>query len=452
VDYHPTAAELEGFVLGDISAERARAVITHLVPGCRVCGAVLAPYLPMLFGKMNRSAAPPPPTADRYDGALGRAMDSIRRLGVTLPTVKSAEQKTREAVDLLAANGLEGLQDVPSYLLGLPLYEALLERSWALRHEDPVQMVQLAQCATLLADRYDDGELDAKELADLRCRAWIELGNAYRVADELERAEDALGHATELFLKGTEDELLGARFFSAQASLFAARRYFEMACSTQDLVAMIYRRQGDEHLAGRALIMKGIFIGYQGDSEEAIRFVQRGLSSIDQRRDPGLVFTALQCQARLLVDCGRFREARRVLWNLGHLDVGGRVNELKVRWLEGQIHVGLEDFGHAELALQQVKEGFEEVGLKYKAALAGLELGAVWLRKGRLEAAEGIALECTGIFLSLGIRRELLASILVLRKAAETRHLTLALLDQVIHALQEMEWGPGPRFKLPAEP
>jgi hypothetical protein len=453
VDHHPTAAELEEFVLGSISAERARAVILHLVPGCRVCGAVLAPYLPMLFS-MRRSAALPPPREECYDGALGRALESIKRLGVPLPTVKTLEQRKREAVDLLASRGLEGLQDVPSYLLGLPLYEALLERSWALRHEDPVKMVQLALWATLLADRYDDGELNDKELADLRCRAWIELGNAYRVADELDKAGDALGRATELYLSGFRGELLGARLLDVNASLYASRRHFELACTSLDVAAEIYRRHGDEHLAGRAVISKGIYTGYRGDAEEAVRLITWGLASLDKQRDPGLVFSAVQSQARFLVDCGRFREALRVLcWDLtGCLEVGGRVNELKVRWLEGQIHVGLEEFDRAERALQQVKEGFEEIGLSYKAALAGLELAAVWLRKGRLNAAEEMALECTETFLSLGIKRELLASILVLRKAAETRRLTLDLLNQVIASLQEVEWGPGPRFKLPIEP
>jgi tetratricopeptide (TPR) repeat protein len=413
----------------------------------------MAPYLPMLFGQgCRRFAAPPPVREDPYDGALNRALDSIRRLGMPLPAVKTQEQKKREAVDLLASRGLEGLQDVPEDLLGLPLYEALLERSWALRHEDPVLMVQFAQFAALLADRHDDGELNSQELADLRLRAWVELGNAYRVADELDRAEDALGHAAELLLAGSQDELLGARFFAALASLFAARRYFEAACCLQDSVAETYQRHGDEHLAGRALIMKGLFLGYRGDAEEAVRLITQGLSLLDERRDPGLVFSSLQTAAWFLVDCGRFREARVALFELKGRNLGGRVNELKVRWLEGHIFVGLRDFEHAERALQQVKQGFEEADLGYKAALAGLELAAVWLRRDRVESAEQMALECTQTFLSLGIQRELLASVLVLRKAAEKRCLTLTLLNQVIDTLREVEWGSRNGFKPLVEP
>ncbi len=415
---------------------------------------MLAPYFPVLFGEgSHRPPARPPVPEDPYDAAIERALDFIRRVREqTVPAGKTPEQKKQEAVDLLVSRGLEGLQDVPEDLVGLPLYEALLERSWALRHEDPVQMMQLAQFAALLADRHAGDGLNRQELADLRCRAWIELGNAYRVADELDQAEDAMGHAAELLLAGSQDELLGARFFAALASLFAALRYFEAACCLQDGVSEIYRQHGDEHLAGRALVMKGIFLGYKGDAEEAVRLITQGLSSLDEQRDPGLVFSSLQTAAWFLVDCGRFREARVALFELKGRDLGGRVNELKVRWLEGHIFVGLKEFDRAERRLLEVKQGFEEAGLGYKAALAGLELAAVWLRRDRVEPAEQMALECSRTFLSLGIQRELLGSVLLLRRAAEKRCLTLTLLNQVIDALREVERSSRSGFKSLMEP
>ena len=79
---------------------------------------------------------------------------------------------------------------------------------------------------------------------------------------------------------------------------------------------------------------------------------------------------------------------------------------LKLRWLEGHIHVGLQDLDLAEQALREVRQGFEEAGLGYKAALAGLELGSVWLQQGSFADAEEIVLECADVFLCLGIRRE----------------------------------------------
>jgi hypothetical protein len=275
----------------------------------------------------------------------------------------------------------------------------------------------------------------------------VELGNAYRVADQLDQADEALNRATELFLLGTRNDLLGARFFDVLASQYTARRAFDPACNALDIVASIYRRHGDEHLAGRALIMKGIFTGYRGDAENAVRSIESGLASINEKLDPRLAFSAIQSHAWFLVDCGRLREAQSALRDLRgrNLDPGGLVNELKVLWLEGHIHEGLDELAEAEQALIVVKQGFTETGLPYKAALAGLELGAVWLRQNRAEDAVRVVLESTDVFLSLQIQRELFASVLMLRKAAEMKYLNLTLLRRVIDFLYRPERDPRAR-------
>ena len=313
-------------------------------------------------------------------------------------------------------------------------------------------MVQLAHAATLQTTHLREKEIGEKRAADLSCRAWTELANAYRVAEQLDSAEGALSQAFEHFLQGTQDELLGARYFIVFASQQAARRFFDLACGALDVAITVYRRRRDLHLAGRALIKKGIYSGYLGDSEEAIRSLKRGLASVDERRDPGLVISAIQSQAWCLVDCGRFMEAQQALINLQlrGLNPGGRVNMLKLRWLEGHVYAGLKDFDAAEQALREVKQGFEEAGLVYNAALAGLELGAVWFQQGNFADAEQIVLECADVFLSLGIRRELMASLLLVRKAAESRHLSFTTLQKVIDLLHKEERSP--RATPPEEP
>jgi tetratricopeptide (TPR) repeat protein len=439
---HPTPEELEGILLGGVSAGRTRDVILHLLRGCETCNLALLPYVPQPFLPEERFAAPLPFRPEAYDAPIDRAFAA---LGLRAPAPDTLEESKREALDLLAADGLGGFADAPSHLSGLPLFEALLERSWALRHDDPPQMVQLARAAALLAGRLDESEIGAQEVADLQYRAWTELANAYRVADELDSADRALGQATEHYFQGTQNELLLARFFDVFASQLAARRLFDPACATLDMVVAVYRRHEDAHLAGRALIMKGIFSGYSGNAEEAVLNLERGLSMIDEQCDPSLVVSALQSQAWFLVDCGRYSKAQRTLWELRRrgLDVGGRLGVLKLRWLDGHIHTGLKNFDLAEMALLQVKEGFEEAGLGYKAALAGLELGAVWLQQGHVEEAEGIVLECADAFIALRIQRELMVSVLVLRKAAETRYLNLKLLQHVIGLLHKEERLPS---------
>jgi tetratricopeptide (TPR) repeat protein len=447
VSDHPTPAELEGFVWNRGLAGRGREIVAHLAAGCDRCRSVLAPHLAGMLG-----LAEPPERSlssheeSEYDAAIDRAF-----LAVLRQSEETREERKREALALLAASSLEALPDVPPHLRGIPLFEALLERSWSFRHDSPEEMIRVADLARELAEKFDPKSFLDEAVEDLQCRAWIELGNAYRVADRFEDAEGALGRATDLFLAGTRDELLAARLFDVQASLLGASRRFDLAATSLDLVFAIHRRRGNEHLAGRALISKGIYLGYQGEAEEAIILMGQGLALISEDRDPQLVYLVHHNQARLLLDCGRPKEALKALWKLKvrRLDVGGHLNDLKVRWLEGQIYAGLNDFDRAEMALRTVRQGFEEAGLVYKAALAGLELGAVLLRKSERQEGAETVMASASVFLSLGIAREASASVLLLQKAFEKQKLELALLEYVIGQLRRLERSEGEPLEPP---
>ncbi|HEY4574344.1 MAG TPA: hypothetical protein VIJ26_10285, partial [Thermoanaerobaculia bacterium] len=169
-------------------------------------------------------------------------------------------------------------------------------------------------------------------------------------------------------------------------------------------------------------------------------------------RDPRLLYVALHNQARALMECGRLRDARIALWQIRarRLDVGGRINELKIRWLEAQINAGLGELDRAELALREVKRGFEEAGLGYKAALARLELGAVLLRRGCAEDAIEEGLAAVDAFLSLGIAREAGVSVLLLKKGFEQRMADVTLLEHVINLLHQNEEPAEPQARRPA--
>ncbi|HEX6902081.1 MAG TPA: hypothetical protein VF789_20355 [Thermoanaerobaculia bacterium] len=438
MEEHPTPAELEGFVWNRLTAERFKAVTAHIVRGCASCRSLVARSLcPLLEsgGELPEITLTPEEDA-AYDAAFDRALSAALR--------KERERVNagkREALSLLSDPTLESLPEIPLHLQGVPMFEALLERSWALRHEDPEQMVRLADWARVLAERLPTRQVRDLQAMDYRCRAMIELGNAHRVADNLDEAELALGSATDLFLRGTQDEMLAARLFDVQASLYGSRRRFDLAETALDLVFAIHQRRGADRLAGRALLSKGVYAGYQGRAEDAVDLIQQGLLLLDAERDTELVSTAIHNKARFLVDCGRFREARIELFHLYRRGPGpgGRVNELKVRWLEGQIHAGTGDLDRAEKALRDVHQEFEDMELGYKAALAGLELGAVLLRQDRLDDACEEILEAAKVFVALRIGREAGASVLLLKETCELKMVDPALLDYVIRLLHGLE-------------
>ncbi len=336
---HPTPEELADFVWDRLPSGRAKEVVSHLVHGCERCRAEVAPHLAGILGRSE-----PPENlllADEeaeYESAIDRAVATA--LGWSSD---KQEESAIATFSMISSAPPERCTAIPQHLQGVPLFEALLQRSWSLRHENPEEMVGFAEWARVLAERLDPETLGQEAVADLRCRAWMELGNAHRVADDLSSAEEALGQATYLYLQGSQDDLLAARLFDIYGSLLGNRRRFDLAATALDIVFAIYHRYGDYHLAGKALITKGLYAGYDGNSGQSVQLIEQGLLLIDEERDPRLFLIALYNQAHAFMGCGQLREARIALWKLKArvLDFDGRLNELKIRWLEGQINAGL---------------------------------------------------------------------------------------------------------------
>jgi tetratricopeptide (TPR) repeat protein len=406
---------LADFVWNRVSSGRFKTILWHLVHGCEQCRAEVRPHLAGLFGLSKPPEKRLLPGEDaEYDAALDRAFASALEWSEDL-----REDCRNAALSLISNSSWDDLPEIPLHLQGVPLFEALLEWSWSLRHDNPEETLRIADWARVLAERLEPGKTDQKVITDLQCRAWVALGNAHRVADDLLEAERALGRAMHLYLQGTGDESLAANLFGAYGSLLGDLRSFSLAATALDLVFAIHSRRGDDHLAGRALISRGLYAGYEGKSLESAQLIERGLLLIDEKRDPRLLLIAWHNQARALMECGEFRDARIALWKLKSrgLDLGGRINELKNLWLEGQINAELGELDRAEAALQEVVLGFEEVGLRYKAALVGLELGLIMFRRGDSAHAVEEVLAAVKVFQSLGIAREVSASVLLLRKA-----------------------------------
>lgn len=428
---HPTSIELRDFWTGGLEAERARAVVRHLLEGCQRCGALLSPDLKALFG-FPVDEEETREIEDAYDAALDRAFAAIAAK-VSRPGGRM------EWIREMLVSPPPFRRPVHSPAGGPPGFEALLERCRSLRYDDPSRMVDLARFASYLADRLEPRRYGPKRVADLRCRAWTELANAYRVADRLRDAEIALDTAADAFLAGSGQEETGVRLLDIQASVDADLRRFEEAMKSLDVVHAFHLRSGDRHMAGRALLAKGLYAQYADAPEQSVELLQEGLGLVDRQRDPGLVFGAVHNLARALMACGRFDEARDFLERNSAADPGGRVNRLKVRWLEGQINAGLGELDRAEEALAEVLREFQALDLGYKAALAGLELAAVHLRQGRSAEARERALEAIQVFSSLGIGREAMASVLLVREAFERKVVTAALLRSVIAQLTYLE-------------
>jgi len=320
--------------------------------------------------------------------------------------------------------------------------EMLLGESRAHRYDDPQEMVYLAELARAAADRLDPGLLGETTVTDLQARVWAELGNAYRLADALDLAETAMGQAVRCFEDGTRDAGLLSLISTRLSSLLCHRRRFPEAFELLDRLHAHYLSQGEHHLAGHALIKRGLYMAYSGESGGAILVTCEGLSRIDVDRDPTLTLSAVHNLLLCASQLGRFALARRLMETVRPLYERQQngLNLLRLRWVEGQVAAGLGEPVEAEAAFQEVRSGFLAVGLVFPASMVSLDLALLWAEQGRTTEIRDLALELIASFRALGVGREATIALVLLRRACEEEKVALLKVREAIQQAAGLLW------------
>ena len=299
--------------------------------------------------------------------------------------------------------------------------EQLFEKSWACRYSDPLRMVELAKQALATVEELDPDEVGRALLLDFKARALAELANAHRVAGDLPLAGATMHRALRWLRSGTGDLTLRARVIDLLASLLAAQRRLPEAIRLTQYLGGLYEELGAGHMAGRALISTGVFLGMDARPEEGLCYVVEGLGRIDRRQDPGLARAAFVTVINLMTEAGLFSQARRTLWRCRLVDAlpEDRLAQLHVLWIEGKIYAGLNEGERAEKALLKARRGFVRAEQAYMAAFVGLDLALLWVRRAQRGRVLVLLEEMLGTFRRLEIAREALTVLLVLRHALE---------------------------------
>lgn len=446
---HPSREELSALVRTGFAPERNRAILRHLLQGCEAC-LTAAPYpVRVLLGFESGVRKFIPEPEAEYEAAIERVFKRV--LGHDR-YLRRQEAQAEKAAKILVEGGLKGAEKLSLRMGNLAKLKALLAASWSLRYEDPGQMVRWALLAVKCAEQLDSRRFGIKRVLDFQSETHAELGNAYRVTDQFDKAQAALFRARQLFEIGTRSEKLEIRLLELEASLDADYRQFRAACVKLEKVYCYHLNQRDRHAAGRALLMKGLYIGYGGNPEKALRLLKESLLLIDGEREPNLAYAGMHNQVTFLVDCQRFQEAEKKLFLLRPLQqhAGGLINQIRLRWEEARIDAGLERTERAAKVFREVREGFTSVNRAYDAALASLDLAAVLLAQGKSAEAEEVAREAAKIFVALKIEREALASILLLRSSFDLGIVTRAMVEEVARFLRRAENDPNAKFEAKA--
>ncbi|HYL05716.1 MAG TPA: hypothetical protein VE075_06735, partial [Thermoanaerobaculia bacterium] len=319
-----------------------------------------------------------------------------------------------------------------------PLFDATLRYSWELRGDDPRRMIELARFATRIAPTLGEDGYTLAQVADFQARAWGELGNAYRVGEELARAEEAMAAAFEHLAHGTGDELLLARLLSLQASLLGSRSRFSAALEVLSRLHAMHLRRGDRHHAGRALIQAGGYLGYWAMPEAGLRLMSEGLAMIDAELDPVLHLNALMSWIDLLVDCRHFQEASdQIRQHRSRLLAGqGLIQRITLKAIEGRLEAGLGNLERAARAFTTARRRYFKAGSRRMASLIGLELAAVRMRQGRFDEANPLIEEAIEQLAAIEAAAEALSALKLLRASHQMSTLTNGELLDVTEALR----------------
>jgi tetratricopeptide (TPR) repeat protein len=446
---HLTAQQIEGVRTGSLEPAELKRAVRHLLTGCRFCLKRWLAHVP-LEDEPGVEPASFPGEEEDYDLPLQRALEAALRAAP-----QWEEENNRLSRLLEKARSLpRGLVDVPQEdpdATPWAWVEALLEASFACRFRDPKEMLLLALCARGIADSLVPGESwshSPARLADLQARVWGELANALRVNADFPGAENALRKANSLTWEGTGDVFLEARLLDLEASLRTSQRRLSAALEILERLQALYVSIQETHLSGRAMISRGINTFYDGRPAEAVSLLQEGLAFLEPGRDPDLELLGRKNLVDFLAEVGRYREAGRLLLESGLRKAFSDqpLNLLRLRWIEGKIQVGLGRLVKAAEILAEVRDGFEQLGEIYDAALVGIELAAVWLDLGRGAEARKLASDALSTFRKLDVEREALRAVAFLNDACRLEVASGAMAREVASFVKRVEWQPQLRF------
>jgi tetratricopeptide (TPR) repeat protein len=351
----------------------------------------------------------------------------------------------------------------------------LQRRSREAARERPRSAAQLANLALALSAHLG-GAYDPDWVRDLRALCFACLGNARRALGELHGAADAFDAAALLRLGSPGHSALEAEGLALEALLRRDQHRLGEAIALLDRAYAIYSgaRPGvadpeaaDRHLAGEVLAHKAWCLYHLGRIEPALALLGEARRLVDEARDPRLAFAIGHGQIWCAIALGGFDDAEVLLPAARDLleraagaarpaaeqpaaaeQLGGGVESLWLRRAEARLDVALGETGAAEQALREVAGELLELDRGVDAALAFLDLAALYLRQNAAEALRRLGPEILPVFSSPEVHRPQIYALLLVQNACEGGRLTPELARQLAAMLERerrpsLDWWSG---------
>lgn len=386
MDRHPTLDEIRSFLEGKRRGRQVspgdRRLTRHLLGNCSVCQARIRE-----IRDSHRHSARDPKGLD-YENAFGKAERAFSLFVSDGGPVQEPPGDLLAEIVLLADEGIS-LPSENRFSIPL-LIRWLVERSHAFRYRDPEKVLELALLARLAADACSTEVAGSPaRLADLRCRAWGQLGNALRICSRLTEAEEILSKSQEYCASGTGDPLLRGLVFEWLAPLHYFERRWTDARQVIKEAEAIYEDFGEDQLLPRARIQSSIFEIECGEPAKALSLL-RGTIPLLGGEEPYLLVAAYHNLARCYIDLGRPDEALSLSSATRSLTQSVKEPLIRARlaWQDGRIFQQLGDLKAAEAAFLRARQEFASLDLIFEVTLITHHLASVYLEMGAVDKLE----------------------------------------------------------------
>ncbi len=432
MDRHPDREVLERFLGGELSAEASRELQHHVLL-CADCEERLVALL----------SAPASSPGPQNVGMVRRLLDDCRaelsrhRLRAERPAAATLWEEF-ESQDPARRRNLIARD---SRFQSWGFCELLLERSFQAVPVDPHKAEELLRLALDVADRLDPAAHSPGAVEATKARTWTHLGNTLRLLEEFRLAETAFQTAEVHLSRSWLDPKDEAFLLECRATLRRAQRRFDEALDLLGGAITVYREINEPPLQGRALMLKGLTLQYQGDVAAAADCFRTCVSLLEE---PRLLALCRLNLAGCLQDAGHSAEAAALLPAARRAveQAGTATDLLRLRWTEAKVAAGLGQSTEAEAAFLEVRQAFLDGSSAFDAALISLDLAALYLRQGRVEETKCLAAEILPVFSSREVHRDALAAVIMFQRAAELENLTLGLVEEIGARLRSTRTSP----------
>lgn len=434
---HPDRETLRKLIRGELSAARGLQIQRHLLL-CPECEEL---YLTLSFAEQ---AAEPDAAADEpaehvdYSSAIDRVLERTRGELCRKEKDLAAEQEAAGglAAELLALPPGERLPrlEADERLESWAVCERLVELCQELSYRDQEEAARVGELAVEAARRLDADRYGEGRTHDLKARAWSAVGYVRRLLADYPGAERAFQNAESHLMRGSGDPSEEARLLELKSSLRRSERRFEESLALIDEAIELYKLLTEKHLTGRALVRRGVTLGFLDRLPEAITSLQQGLSMLQAAAEPRIDLYGRHNLFCFLLEAGRLLEAQAMLADTQrlHREVGDDHGRLRLQWLEGRLAAALGQVEQAEAALLSTRDAYFHHGEGLNTALVSMELASLYVRHDRPRDLHRLSDEIFPMFQLRDLPREAIGALTTFQEAVQQERLTPELVDEIL--------------------